>query len=69
MLSSFLRSETGAVTVDWVVLTAGLVGLSLAVTGVVSVGVQNVSVRLADLLSADLVRTTFGEIGTGLGIY
>ena len=28
----FLHSESGAVTVDWVVLTAAIVGLGLAVT-------------------------------------
>lgn len=30
-IKSYLRSEDGAVTVDWVVLTAGMVGLCIAV--------------------------------------
>ncbi len=30
-LRRFLDDDSGAVTVDWVVLTAGIVGLSLAV--------------------------------------
>lgn len=30
-LHDFTREETGAVTVDWVVLTAGIVGLAMAV--------------------------------------
>ena len=33
-LPSFLRREEGAVTVDWVVLTAAIMGLSLAVIAV-----------------------------------
>ena len=30
LFKSFCREETGAVTVDWVVLTAGAVGLAIA---------------------------------------
>lgn len=37
--SKFLHSEDGAVTVDWVVLTAALVGLAVATAGMVSEGV------------------------------
>ena len=33
-LIKFLKSETGAVTIDWVVLTAALVGLSISVVAV-----------------------------------
>lgn len=42
-IKSFISSESGAVTVDWVVLTAALVGLGLAVMSVVSGGVENLS--------------------------
>ena len=49
----FLQSENGAVTVDWVVLTAAIVGLGLAVMAVVSGGVEDLSsdinVELASL--------------------
>ncbi|MFD3190682.1 Flp family type IVb pilin [Sedimentitalea sp. HM32M-2] len=31
IFKTFLRSESGAVTVDWVVLTAAVVGLAIAV--------------------------------------
>ena len=31
VLKKFLAAEDGAVTVDWVVLTAGIVGLAIAV--------------------------------------
>lgn len=48
-IRQFLRSESGAVTVDWVVLTGGLVGLGIAAMGVVSLGVQHQSEEIADL--------------------
>ena len=32
MIKNFAKSESGAVTVDWVVLTAAIVGLGLAVS-------------------------------------
>ena len=48
-LSRFLTAETGAVTVDWVVLTGGLVGLGLATTAVISVGVEDSARDIADL--------------------
>lgn len=43
IVKHFIQSENGAVTVDWVVLTAGLVGLGLAVMAVVSGGVEDLS--------------------------
>lgn len=49
---SFLKSENGAVTVDWVVLTAAIVGLALAVMGVVSGGVESLSQDTAVELAA-----------------
>lgn len=39
--SRFINSEDGAVTVDWVVLTAAIVGLGIAVIGTVSNGALN----------------------------
>jgi len=47
----FLSDEEGAVTVDWVVLTAAVVGLGVAVLGVVSGGTQNLSSDIAAQLS------------------
>lgn len=38
LAKTFKNDESGAVTVDWVVLTAALVGLGLLVIGVVSNG-------------------------------
>ena len=36
----FLRDEAGAVTVDWTVISAALIGLALATVGVVSTGLE-----------------------------
>jgi len=47
----FVADELGAVTVDWVVLTAAVVGLGVAVLGVVSKGAQNLSSDIAAQLS------------------
>ena len=46
----FLSSEDGAVTVDWVVLTAAIVGLGIAVIGSVAGGTTNVSSGLGAVL-------------------
>jgi Flp pilus assembly pilin Flp len=43
MIKTFAKSESGAVTVDWVVLTAAIVGLGLAVMAVVSGGVEDLA--------------------------
>ena len=66
MLKSFLTSESGAVTVDWVVLTAGLVGLSLAVMGVLSTGIQHAAMSIAAELSNDIIGTLFHRTAAGI---
>lgn len=43
-LTSFRDGEAGAVTVDWVVLTAGIVGLGVAAFG----SMQDETTNLAD---------------------
>jgi Flp pilus assembly pilin Flp len=43
LAGAFVRDETGAVTVDWTVMTAGLVGLGLATMSLVSGGIENLS--------------------------
>ena len=41
--SAFLKDEAGAVTVDWVVLTAAIVGLGLLVFSFVRPAVSNLA--------------------------
>ena len=53
LFDAFIRDESGAVTVDWVVLTAAIVGLGIAV--LTSVG--NGTTALANAVSADLAAT------------
>ena len=58
-LRRFLKSETGAVTVDWVVLTAALVGLGLAVMSVVSGGVESLATEIGQFLANIEISITF----------
>jgi Flp pilus assembly pilin Flp len=48
---AYLRDEDGAVTVDWVVLTAALVGLALAVIVAITPGLQNAAGAINEDLS------------------
>jgi len=56
-IKNFAKSESGAVTVDWVVLTAAIVGLGLAVMAVVSSGVENLSTDIESSLTNQGVST------------
>ncbi len=49
-LSEFKKNESGAVTVDWVVLTAAIVGIALAVIALISGGIQDASTGVNDEL-------------------
>ncbi|PZX38922.1 hypothetical protein LY56_02929 [Roseinatronobacter thiooxidans] len=53
-LSYFLRAEDGAVTVDWVVLTAALVGMGLTSVAAVRTGTSSVG----DAIGASLMNYT-----------
>lgn len=50
--SAFLNDETGAVTVDWVVLTAAIVGLGLLVFSFVRPAVSNLAEGIGTELGA-----------------
>jgi len=65
-IKTFTADEDGAVTVDWVVLTAALVGLGLAVMGVVSGGVDTLSSDINTTLGCDMTATGFAADGSGL---
>ncbi len=55
-LFRFLRDESAAVTVDWVVLTAAIVGLGVAVIGTIKTGSET---------TATNVRNAIVEIAVG----
>jgi Flp pilus assembly pilin Flp len=59
--SAFLNDETGAVTVDWVVLTAAVVGLGLVVFSVIQPAISG----LAGDIATELDEA--GEAMTGSG--
>ena len=63
MIKNFHRDEDGAVTVDWVVLTAAIVGLGIAILTTVQGGTQS----LANKISAELsgISVTNGQAGGG----
>jgi hypothetical protein len=51
MLKNFASEEKGSVTVDWIVLTAGLVGLAVAVLATVNTGTTSVATRTSDAIA------------------
>ena len=58
-IHSFLKSESGAITVDWVVLTAAMVTLGFAVVAVVADGYNDVSNSVSDEMVSQ--STTVGD--------
>ena len=59
LAKTFCRDEDGAVTVDWVVLTAAIVGLGIATLAAVSSGVQDLSQDISSQLKVEQIKTTF----------
>ncbi len=58
LLKNFRSDESGAVTVDWVVLTAAIVGLGVVVMTTVGGGIQTL---------AGNVSTSVGSTAVGFG--
>ncbi|RLJ60558.1 hypothetical protein BCF46_0761 [Litoreibacter meonggei] len=59
MIKNFAADESGAVTVDWVVLTAAIVGLGIAVMASVSDGLEDLSGDIEDQLTGQGISTVF----------
>jgi Flp pilus assembly pilin Flp len=57
MINAFRNDESGAVTVDWVVLTAAIVGLGLAVVASVRTGANSIASQIQTSLSSGSVAT------------
>lgn len=51
-LKKFHKQDDGAVTVDWVVLTAAIVGLAVGLIGIISSGATHKSTSVGALLSS-----------------
>ncbi len=54
MIKNFGKDEAGAVTVDWVVLTAAIVGLGIAVIATVEGGVNTLGTKISGSLGSSI---------------
>ena len=64
-MHNFLKSESGAVTVDWVVLTAGLVGVGLVVGNTLTPVIQASIDAVGDDICTTIDATSTGYTATG----
>ncbi len=60
-IAAFWADESGAATIDWVVLTAASVGLGIAVMGEISDGVESLSRDIDTFLRSDIISTSFPD--------
>ena len=60
LFDTFLKDEAGAVTVDWVVLTAAIVGLGIAVMTSVGGGTVALSDKVSSHMASQSVTTSYG---------
>ena len=51
LFTKFANDESGAVTVDWVVLTAAIVGIAIAVVTLISGGIETAANGINDELT------------------
>ncbi|MFO1176388.1 MAG: hypothetical protein U1E48_14510 [Paracoccaceae bacterium] len=58
-IRSFRRAEDGAVTVDWVVLTASVIGLVLVAMQGLRGNMTSVGQKAGDFLSSGTINTSF----------
>ena len=54
MIKNFAADESGAVTVDFVVLTAAIVGLSIALMSTLTTGIGNLTTQIGGDLADEL---------------
>lgn len=58
-IRAFREDGSGAVTVDWVVLTAAIVGTGIAVLSTVSTGIDDLSSDVSGQLAVSQITTSF----------
>ena len=58
-IKNFAANESGAVTVDWVVLTAAVVGLGLAVLSLIKGKTQTLTNKIGNAMDSMTVSTNF----------
>jgi hypothetical protein len=59
---SFIEAEDGAVTADWVVLTAAMVGLGLAVMSTISFGLETRTASITGTMDAMAIVDAFDAV-------
>lgn len=59
VIEKFLSDDSGAITVDWVVLSAAAVGMSIAATGVVRGGLDDLASNLEAQLRSQQISDAF----------
>jgi Flp pilus assembly pilin Flp len=59
MIKNFAANESGAVTVDWVVLTAAVVGLGLAVLSLIKGKTETLTNKIGSAMDSMSVNTSF----------
>ena len=59
LFKNFRNDEEGAVTVDWVVLTAAVVGLGIAALAAVRGGTGALTTKISAQLASQSIQTTF----------
>ena len=58
-IGSFRKRQDGVVTVDWVVLTAAVVGLGVAALAAVKSGTGSLSTKVKTYLTNQSINSTF----------
>ena len=56
-LNAFVKDEDGAVTVDWVVLTAAIVGIALAIIAVIRTSLNSAASDIATAITDAMTST------------
>ena len=59
LFKKFNAEEDGAVTVDWVVLTAAVVGLGVAALAAVKSGTGSLTTKINNYLTSQTINSTF----------
>lgn len=57
LFAKFLNNESGAVTVDWVVLTAAIVGIALAIIAVIRTSLNSAAGDIATAITDAMTST------------
>jgi len=63
MLKKFILSESGAVTTDYVMLSASVVGMGIAVLNSTATGVETLADDINTALTGQIVNTNFARAG------